>query len=143
MYNQENSSEVIEKAVLVLENNKSDLTTKEIIEIIDGKFDKLGKLSEAVNKAKESAEKAKELAMTAKNKSIKLFGLGTKDAIESLQNATVNISEAMQISTQAQEKSFDFQTQLAEISKYLFGLGINPTFTKKHQKSLFLQKLIA
>ena len=90
---------------------------------IDGQIEKLNELDGSVNKAVESAEKAKLSAQCAKDKAIGF--LKKKAAIEELQTAVVGLAEAGTTVTEAQKILFEFQTQLAETTKFLFGLGVS------------------
>lgn len=101
----------------------SGYSKKNMIEQIEGQVEKLNELSNVIEKAIEAAENAKESAERAKNKSA---GFGKKKtAIEELQSAGVALAEAVQEEAEAQKVSFEFQRKLAEISKYLFGLGVS------------------
>lgn len=92
-------------------------------EVIQGQVAKLENLGASVNKAKQSAETAKAAADKAKSISVGWFN--KKAAIDELQSAGVALAEAAQFAAEAQKISFEFQTKLAEITKYLFGLGVS------------------
>lgn len=90
---------------------------------INRRIDKLNELSIRVEEASEAATKAED---SAKNAMYMSAGFGKKKAaIEGLQKASVNLAEAVQAGAEAQRISFEFQRELAEISKYLFGLGVS------------------
>lgn len=91
--------------------------------LIEEQIDKLNELDQRVYLAKKSAETARQKAKRAGGKSAGLFR--RKAAIEELQEAGIELSEAVQSGAEAQEVSFEFQTKLAEISKALFGLGVS------------------
>lgn len=105
-----------------LKNLEGDLKLKDLPAIIGKQIDELASLDKSVTQSLKAAEEAKEAARTAGNMSVRLFS-GRKEAIEELQTAGVQLAEAVQISAETQKISFQFQTQLAEITKYLFGLG--------------------
>lgn len=95
-------------------------------EIIEGQIGKLNELDAGVKKALETAGKAEKRAQAARKLSAgwSLFNDKKKEAIEGLQEAGVELAEAVQLGTQAQKISFEFQTRLAEAAKYLFTLGV-------------------
>lgn len=92
-------------------------------EVIQGQVAKLENLSESVKKAKQAAQDAK--ASADKAKKISAGYLFNKDAIEGLQTAGIALADAAQSAAEAQKISFEFQTKLAEITKYLFELGVS------------------
>lgn len=99
---------------------------KRLPELIHGQIGKLNELDAGVKKALEAAAKAEEHAKTAHKKSAGrgFFTDKKREAIEGLQEAGVELAVAVQLGTQAQKLSFEFQTRLAEITKYLFSLGV-------------------
>lgn len=91
--------------------------------LISNQVEKLNELNSSVKKAMNAAEGAEESALEASKKSA---GFGKKKvAIEELQSASVDLAKAVQLGAKAQKTSFEFQKKLAEISKYLFGLGVS------------------
>ncbi len=92
--------------------------------IIGSQVEELNKLNEKVNTALEKARKAQSSANTAKNKTINFLGYGKTAAIEALQSSGYDLSEALISSAEAHKIGFEFQTKLAEITKYLFALGV-------------------
>ena len=96
---------------------------KDLPTLIQGQMSKLSDIDKSISKALKASDTAMESAESAKNKSVS-FGR-KKAAIEELQGAVTDIAEAMQDGTQAQKMSFEFQTELAEITKYLFTLGVS------------------
>lgn len=96
-------------------------------ELIHGQISKLNELDAIVQTALKAAEKAEERAKAAAELSAGrgFFKDKKKEAIEHLQSAGVDLAEAVQSGAQAQKTAFEFQTRLAEISKYLFSLGVN------------------
>lgn len=106
-----------------IESVVSGYNEKDLPILIHGQIEKLNKLDQSVKKAIAAAEKAKDSAKDAKDKSAGLFK--KKAAIEELQSAGMKLAEAVQLGAEAQKISFEFQTKLAEITKYLFGLGVS------------------
>lgn len=91
--------------------------------IIQEQFSGLKELKGKVGEATKKAKSAQMSAEDAKNKSVGLFH--KKEAIELLQDATVDLAEAQISAAQAQEVSFEYQQKIAEITKYLFALGVS------------------
>jgi hypothetical protein len=110
------SNEIIETGVSTL--NEDDLPA-----VIQGQVTMLNDLDKSVRKALDAAETAKSSARIAKGKSAGLFH--KKAAIEELQSAGVDLAEAVVSEAEAQKISFEFQTKLTEITKYLFNLGVS------------------
>ncbi len=107
----------------IIEYGASDFNDKNLPVLIHEQVRRLKNLDQSVNKAIKAAVDAKDSAVSAKNKSA---GFGKKKAaIEELQSAGIDLAEAVQSGAEAQKISFKFQTELAEISKGLFGLGIS------------------
>jgi hypothetical protein len=94
----------------------------DIPSIITSQFSELKALQESVTHAINKAQQAKKSADRAKRKSAGLFQ--KKEAIESLQSATMDLAESQISATEAQKVSFTYQEKLGEIAKYLFGLGV-------------------
>ena len=89
--------------------------------IIATQYDKLKELEDNVERAYTLAQSASDSADSAYYKSA---GFGHKKAdIESLQDAVKDLGSAQISAAEAQKISFEYQTKLAEITKYLFGLG--------------------
>lgn len=107
----------------ILESGINGIEEKDLPAIISSQINKLNELDQSVKKAMDAAEKAKDSADTAKGKSAGMFK--KKVAIEELQSAGIDLAEAVQSGAEAQKISFEFQTKLAEITKYLFGLGVS------------------
>lgn len=103
---------------VLTENEKKNLPT-----LIYKQVDKLKELDVSIQGVIKSAEAAIDSAAKAEDRSA---GFGKKKvAIEELQKSGVNLAKAVQSGAEAQKVSFEFQTKLAEISKYLFGLGVS------------------
>jgi hypothetical protein len=107
----------------IVRSGLSGFNDKDLPQVIQGQISKLNELDTSVKKAMKAAASAKESAISAKNMSA---GLGKKKvAIEELQSAGVDLAKAVTSGAEAQKISFEFQTKLAEVSKYLFGLGVS------------------
>jgi len=91
--------------------------------IIGGQVEKLNELDKSVKKAISNAKKAADSADSARNKSVGLFQ--KKAAIEALQISGYDMAQAIASEAEAQRISFDFTAKLAEISKFLFALGVS------------------
>lgn len=102
-------------------NQIPDIKEEHLPEVLVGQLARLNKLDELTKDSKRAAKESHEKAIEAKKKAIGWFN--KKDRIEDLQEICLDLSEAVQIVTQGQEVAFDHQNQLAQISKYLFGLG--------------------
>ena len=91
--------------------------------LIKDQFSQLQAVKTNVEKAAKKAKEAQDFAMAARQKPADLFH--RKEAVEDLQEATFNITEAQVASAEAQEVSFEYQQKLGEITKFLFGLGVS------------------
>lgn len=100
-----------------------EVNANQIPSIIQEQFYGLKALKDNVSEATKKAEFAENSAQAAKEKSARLFH--KKEAIESLQEAIVDLADAQISAAQAQEVSFKYQQKIAEISKYLFELGVS------------------
>jgi DNA repair exonuclease SbcCD ATPase subunit len=112
--------------IVLGENELVDAATlrineKDLPSVLQGQVETLNELSKSLEKALRAADKATNSAKNAKNKSAGLFK--NKAAIEELQSAGVDVADAIASAAEAQKISFEFQTKLAEISKYLIALG--------------------
>lgn len=115
--------EIIEKSDHHLFIKEAEIDGRDLPMLIGEQVDKLNQLDNSIKKAIKAAESANESASQAKDQSA---GFGKKKvAIEQLQSASYDLAKAVQSGTTAQKVSFEFQTKLAEISKYLFGLGVS------------------
>jgi hypothetical protein len=92
-------------------------------DIVGVQLDKLNGLDEKVKSTLKQAEKAQKSAETAKKKPRGWFKKAA--AIEALQVAGYELSEAVASSAEALKLGFEFQTQLAETTKYLLALGVS------------------
>ncbi|RIU93444.1 hypothetical protein [Oceanobacillus picturae] len=115
--------EILEKSDQPLLTNEEIVSEENLPVLLSEQVTKLDQLDNSIKKAIEAAEFANKSARTAKDQSA---GFGKKKvAIEQLQSASHDLAKAVQSGTMAQKVSFEFQTKLAEISKYLFGLGVS------------------
>ena len=103
----------------------SSLTVSEaeVPEIIGSQFTVMQEYKENLDIAKKKAIDAQALALGSSEKKTGVFK--NRTAIESLQETTLSLADAQLIAAEAQEKSFEYQKKLAEITKYLFGLGVS------------------
>jgi hypothetical protein len=112
------------KEVALKNKNKiflDNINVNDLPEIISEQVQKINELDERVKDAINKAEKADTSAKNAKEKSA---GFGKKKAaIESLQDAGYDLAQAVMSGAEAQKISFEFQTKLAEIIKFLLNLG--------------------
>ena len=105
-------------------NELDNVDISKLPSLINDQLTSLKALEEKVNIALNKAEKAKNTAQGAHSKTIGWFGSGTKDAVYSLQNATIDLADAQYLSADTQKVILQYQAKLAEISKYLFALGV-------------------
>lgn len=98
------------------------ISTSDLPAVIGSQVDKIKILGKSMQKAINSAENSKKSAEFA-NKKIGWFNRGTKEAVEQLQSSGRELATAVQNSAEALQHSFEFQKELANVSKYLFGLG--------------------
>ena len=92
-------------------------------EVISTQVKKLNDLQKKVDESFALAENAKKSAQTAYNKHVGLFS-GRKEAIEALQTSGKNQANALYEMAEAQKLSFENQQKLAEITKFLFAMGV-------------------
>lgn len=97
---------------------------KELPSIISTQFQKLDILETNVQKAVNMAREAKEKAENAQV-DIGLFKYSKKEAINLLQSASEGLAEGLTTAAEAHKVSFEYQTKLTEITKFLFGLGVS------------------
>ena len=98
-------------------NELDNVDISKLPSLINDQLTSLKALEEKVNIALNKAEEAKSTAQRAHSKTIGWFGSGTKDAVYSLQDATKDLADTQKVILQ-------YQAKLAEISKYLFALGV-------------------
>lgn len=97
-------------------------TQEQLPAIITAQFDKLEILENNVAKSVNLAHKAREKASNAQ---VSAGWFQKKNAIELLQDAAQGLAKAQISLADAQKISFEYQTKLTEITKFLFGLGIS------------------
>ena len=102
---------------------KVEVDPSQVPMIITAQINSLKELKENVTEALQKAEQAQESAKNAKDKPTGVFK--KKEAIESLQTATVDLADAQMSAASAQQVSFEYQQRLGEITKYLLGLGVS------------------
>jgi len=115
------STEIIQ--IENLEMIPNEISEHDLPSIIGGQIQKLNDLDESVKAAINKAQDAHKKASSARSKSAGLFK--KQAAIESLQDAGYDLAEAVVSGAEAQKISFEFQSKLAEISKFLFTLGVS------------------
>jgi hypothetical protein len=116
---------VMEQVITVLNPDEVSVqfNMNDLPNIISGQVKELNDLGIKVENARDRAESAQ----TSANKAyIISAGFGKKKAaIEELQLAVYDLAKAVVSEAETQKTAFNFQTQLAEITKYLFGLGVS------------------
>ena len=102
-----------------------DATTvseSELPNVISTQFDNIVELERHVTDSVNLAAKAKQ---KAENAQVSAGLFKKKEAIELLQSATEEQSNALISLADAQKLSFEYQRKLTEISQFLFGLGVS------------------
>lgn len=99
-----------------------EIDESEIPSIITSQFGEVKRLENKVKAAMQKAEEAKKSADSAYKKSTGWFMKGK--AIESLQQAAVDLAESQVSFGEAQKISFEYQEKLGRILQYMFGLGV-------------------
>ena len=97
-------------------------TEQQLPAIITSQYNNIVELEDSVVKSMNLAKNAESSAKKASDVTVHWYG-GRKEAIEQLQNASEYSSKALISLAEAQQKSFDYQKQLTNITTYLFGLG--------------------
>ena len=100
-----------------------ELNIDQVPDLIHDRFKKVEELKKNVEKASKKAKLAKESAEIAKDYSAGLFQ--KKGAIEALQTVTHDLAEAQISAAQAQELSFEYHQKVAELTTFLFKLGVS------------------
>lgn len=93
---------------------------KQVPDLVKEQFSRAVDLKKQIRKAQEKILDAKEDAIN----SVEPKTISKKSAIENLQVATLDLANAQESVLDAQIKSFEYQQTLAEISKFLFRLGL-------------------
>ena len=100
-----------------------ELNIDQVPDLIHDRFKKVEELKKNVEKKQvKKAKLAKESAEIAKDHSAGLFQ--KKGAIEALQTVTHDLAEAQISAAQAQELSFEYHQKVAELTTFLFKLGV-------------------
>jgi len=98
------------------------VSESELPEVISTQVKKLNDLQKKVDESFALAEKAKSSAETAYYRSAGI--IGRKGTIESLQSSGKDQATALYEMAEAQKLSFENQQKLAEITKFLFAMGV-------------------
>lgn len=105
----------------------SEYTEEDLSELITTRIDALNDLEKHILEAEEAADAAIKEADDVKNGIIDygIFGdsIDTDKAIEKLQNAVISTAKALEESSDAHKKTFEYQKRLTNISYGLFRLG--------------------
>ena len=144
-----NKNEIIKiENELGTDNGIVSVNIDNIPKIVSERIEYISKLEKEVTNSEASAKKAMNYVNSQmsryeeKGKWIFKHRSGnTKDIIEDTQEAIDQLAEAQQVSTVALRRSFEFQKQLADTSKYLFELGcaniaVNRTAVQAIEKKL-------
>lgn len=110
------------------------IDVEQLPHVIQQQIAKLNELDSSVKNALNAAAEAEKRADAAKKMSAGrgLWEDKKKAAIEGLQSAGVELAQAVQIGANAQKISFEFQTRLAEVTKYLFNLGAHSIAARRY-----------
>ena len=100
----------------------STVTESDVPALIQQQFVKMESFKEKLTLARKKAEDANIAAKEIRDSKTRLLKM--KTTLEQMQEAQVALSEATLQNTEAQELSFEYQRVLAEVTKYLFGLGV-------------------
>lgn len=101
--------------------NVESIDEKQIPALIQSQFAQVSELRKEIEKATNNAYEAKECVVAE----VGAAGNNSKKAITTLQNATLDLANAQVDAIKAQKKSFEYQQKLADITKFLFGLGLS------------------
>ncbi len=112
------------------------IDAKEVPELIQSQFSKISEIRKRVDKAISSAYSVKKTVVNQVGGKAK----GTKESIESINQAAITIANAQLDAMAAQQVSFEYQQKLAEITRFLFCLGLsNITLNRVVVKELELK----
>lgn len=111
-------------AAEVMEKGIESPTEQQLPAIISSQYNSIVELEDTVVKSIQLAKDAESSARRASEFTVHWYG-GRKEAIELLQDASEYSSKALTSLADAQKKSFEYQTKLTEITKFLFGLGVS------------------
>lgn len=104
----------------VLKIRVENVDEKQVPELIQGQFTLMSELRKQIEYATDNAYDAKEAVING----VSPRNNSPKAAIESLQSATLDLANAQESAMKAQQYQFDYQQKLADITKFLFRLGL-------------------
>lgn len=104
----------------VLQIKVENVDEKQVPSLIQDQFSMMGELRKEIERASNNAFDAKEAVINE----VGTKDLSKKGAIENLQTATLELANAQIDAMNAQKLSFEYQQKLAEITKFLFQLGL-------------------
>lgn len=104
----------------ILKIRVENVDEKQVPELIQGQFTLMSELRKQIECATNNAFDAKEAVING----VMPGNLSPKAAIESLQSATLDLANAQESAMRAQQYQFDYQQKIADITKFLFRLGL-------------------
>ena len=104
----------------ILKIRVENIDEKQVPDLIQGQFALMGELRKEIELASNNAFDAKEAVINE----VGPKSMSKKAAIESLQSATLGLANAQVDAMNAQKLSFEYQQKLADITKFLFRLGL-------------------
>ncbi len=104
----------------VLQIKVENVDEKQVPSLIQDQFSMMGELRKEIERASNNAFDAKEAVINE----VGPKALSKKESIENLQTATLELANAQVDAMNAQKLSFEYQQKLAEITKFLFRLGL-------------------
>lgn len=113
-----------EKIVAEIVEDISGVNIENLPSVLSSQFDKLNLLQYNVKKSLDMAIEAKIKSEDAHVK-MGIFDYSKKDAIKLLQEASKGLAEGIMTAAEAQKVSFEYQTKLTEITKFLLRLGLS------------------
>lgn len=113
-----------EEVVVEIVEDISKVNIENLPSVLSSQFDKLNLLQNNVEKSLNMAIEAKTKSEDAQVK-MGLFDYSKKDAIKLLQDASKGLAEGIMTAAEAQKVSFEYQTKLTEITKFLLMLGLS------------------
>ena len=113
-----------EEIVAEIVEDISGVNIENLPSVLSSQFDKLNLLQYNVEKSLNMAIEAKIKSEDAHVK-MGIFDWSKKDAIKLLQEASKGLAEGIMTAAEAQKVSFEYQTKLTEITKFLLRLGLS------------------
>ncbi|MCR4813940.1 MAG: hypothetical protein K5879_03845 [Lachnospiraceae bacterium] len=104
----------------VLQIRVENVDEKQVPSLIQEQFSVMGELRKEIERASNNAFDAKEAVINE----VGPKAMSKKEAIENLQTATLSLADAQVDAMNAQKLSFEYQQKLADITKFLFRLGL-------------------